>query len=346
MSSHHKLAIVSAKAGAALAVLLLLLLGVTHLGFDFDFKLPWIAAAPPGPFFGDVPKLESRCRFKDLPPNFEYDAVGIYKGVRTDVPKDPRFKGAKFVGAVTVRVTTTRQPVVLLLTSYESTVWNIEAARGAEIVGIAFSGYKPSMVQGEIPEAVKPIGLTPDASCSHQGYSYGSAHSGADFRRLQGLAIALAGTRLSTFQGINDPSQVKGVPPFIVGPGATHLSDLSTIRAGLQRHSPFGPANEGIDKLIAQGALRAATGDEIFAWKSADPELAAYGLVREGEADYTILKPFTFPEGMYGAGSATFILPKGVPMPSGDIGHNTVLKMDDSDGCIAIEGAFGCRKVR
>jgi hypothetical protein len=345
MSSNHKLAIVAAKAGTALALLLLLLLGVTHLGFDFDFKLPWAVVSPPGPFFGDVPKLESRCRFKDLPQNFEYDAVGVYHGVRTEIPKDPRFKGARFVGAVTVRVTTTRQPVVLLLTSYESTVWNIEAAHGAEIVGIAYSGDKPSMVQGEIPEGVKPIGLTPDASCSNKGYSYGSASSGEGFRRLQGLAIALAGTRLSTFQGINDPGQIKGAPPFIVGPGATHLSDLSKIRAELQRHSPFGPPNEQIDKLIAQGTIRAATGDEIFAWKSADPELAAYGLVREGDADYTILKPFTFPDGSRGAYSENFILPKGVPMPSGDIGQNTVLKMDSSDGCIAID-PFGCRKVR
>jgi hypothetical protein len=345
MSDNHKLAILAAKAGTGLAVFLFLLLGVTHLGFDFDFKLPWVAASPPGPFFGDVPKLETRCRFKDLPQNFEYDAVGVYHGVRTEIPKDPRFKGARFVGAVTVRVTTTRQPVVLLLTSYESTVWNIEAAHGAEIVGIAYSGDKPSMVQGEIPEGIKPIGLTPDASCSNNGYGYGSAISGESFRRLQGLAIALAGTRLSTFQGINDPGQIKGAPPFIVGPGATHLSDLSKIRAALQRHSPFGPDNENIDKLIAQGVIRAATGDEIFAWKSADPELAAYGLVRDGDADYTILKPFTFPGGMHGAYSENFILPKGVPMPSGDIGHNTVLKMDSSDGCIAID-AFGCRKVR
>src|SRR5690348_5025480 len=72
MSSNHKLAIVAAKAGTALALLLLLLLGVTHLGFDFDFKLPWAVASPPGPFIGEVPKLESRCGFKNLPQNFEY----------------------------------------------------------------------------------------------------------------------------------------------------------------------------------------------------------------------------------------------------------------------------------
>src|SRR6185369_16962724 len=89
MSDNHKLAIVAAKTGAGLAVFLLLLLGVTHLGFDFDFKLPWVVASPPGPFFGDVPKLESRCRFKDLPQNFEYDAVGVYQGARTEIPKDP-----------------------------------------------------------------------------------------------------------------------------------------------------------------------------------------------------------------------------------------------------------------
>jgi len=39
---------------------------------------------------------------------------------------------------------------------------------------------------------------------------------------------------------------------------------------------------------------------------------------------YVVLKPFTFPSGLYGGNMATFLIPKGVPRPQGNPGHSDV----------------------
>ena len=39
---------------------------------------------------------------------------------------------------------------------------------------------------------------------------------------------------------------------------------------------------------------------------------------------YVVLKAYALPAGLYGANSATFFVPKGVPRPSGNLGHSTL----------------------
>lgn len=46
---------------------------------------------------------------------------------------------------------------------------------------------------------------------------------------------------------------------------------------------------------------------------------------REIHNGYVVLKEFAMPAGLYGAHSATFIVPKGVPVPTGKLGHSRVL---------------------
>jgi hypothetical protein len=322
----------------ALAVIIALVAVVAHLRAGGWSAPPWPADLPPAvrQRVSGI-NLPAECRLDNLPKAFEYDAVGVYQGTRTDFKPDPPFAGMEFVGAIDVKVTATKRPVVLLLSSYAPAVWKIKAAAGVEIAGIAYSGYGPAIVQGDLPPAGKIIELTPQSKCGAIKFAY--AYDGDGFRKLQSLAVAVAGARLSTFQGRNDNGS------FVVGPGARHLGDLGAARAELQNVDKSDTRNAKLQSLIDQGAVRLATGDELFAWVNADPELAPYGLVRKpnfARPAYMILKPFAFPEGMTGADGATFILPKGMPKPSGDAGHNVVLKMDASDGCIALSSGSVC----
>jgi hypothetical protein len=298
----------------------------------------WITGVPPAQHqAGQILDLPSECTLRSLPAEFEYDAVGVYQGAKTDAQQNSRFQGLGFVGAINVKVTATARPVVLFLSSYSAAVWTIEAAPGAEIAGIAFSGYYPALVRGDLPSSAKVIDLTADSHCGDRHAAY--AYNGDGFRALQTLAIAVVGAKLSTVQGEYDNGS------FIVGPGAQHISDLAAIRAKVRKLSTSGPENAKLDALIRDGAIRPATGDELFAWESADPELSAYGLVRRPRAmigPYMILKSFTYPPGMHGAGSATFILPKGMPMPFGDPGHNSVLLMEPWNGCIELMAGGMC----
>lgn len=65
------------------------------------------------------------------------------------------------------------------------------------------------------------------------------------------------------------------------------------------------PQQAGIEQLLASGALER---------KSLDV--------------YVVRKAMTFPAGLHGANSATFIVPRGVPVPGGDPGHSCVLSED------------------
>ena len=95
-----------------------------------------------------------------------------------------------------------------------------------------------------------------------------------------------------------------------------------------------GPA--ALQHAVGQGVLRPATLADVQAWNAgmaaqrAQQDIppiaggappAQRGLPHNG---YVVLKPFRFPAGLYGANSATFYVPQGVPKPTGTPGHSTV----------------------
>lgn len=70
----------------------------------------------------------------------EVHVIGIY---------EPQFRladGKPESGGVVIRVAKTKKPVILYLSSYESTVWKIETEKDAKIESIYYSAYSPSRV--------------------------------------------------------------------------------------------------------------------------------------------------------------------------------------------------------
>ncbi|WP_128139495.1 hypothetical protein [Janthinobacterium lividum] len=94
-----------------------------------------------------------------------------------------------------------------------------------------------------------------------------------------------------------------------------------------------GPA--GLADAVRKGILRVATAADVRAWDAATrkaasadtPPVAGGNLLatREIHNGYVVLKGFELPAGLYGAHSATFIVPKGVPVPTGKLGHSRML---------------------
>jgi hypothetical protein len=76
--------------------------------------------------------------------------------------------------------------------------------------------------------------------------------------------------------------------------------------------------------------------------KGADTRLVGFDEERsEMEAElsgpnaYTVVKAFTYPAGLYGGDSAAFIIPKGVPTPTGDPGHSAVFDFNSDHVCLS-----------
>ncbi|NJK52016.1 MAG: hypothetical protein HC936_02875 [Leptolyngbyaceae cyanobacterium SU_3_3] len=96
-----------------------------------------------------------------------------------------------------------------------------------------------------------------------------------------------------------------------------------------------GPA--GLEDAVRKGLLRKATVADADAWADAVirnspqrdiPPVASKGIPKPvsppTDNAYVVLKSFTYPAGLYGGNSATFIIPKGIPRPNGNAGHSVV----------------------
>ena len=103
----------------------------------------------------------------------------------------------------------------------------------------------------------------------------------------------------------------------------------------LPNSSLAGPA--GLEQGVRDGFLREADASDGAAWIAArrarqhapvDAPPIAGGAPAPRMPSmfraYVVLKAYTLPAGLYGANSATFFVPKGVPRPTGKLGHSTL----------------------
>ena len=121
-------------------------------------------------------------------------------------------------------------------------------------------------------------------------------------------------------------------------PESTQLitSTFTTPESFYDRTAPLaGPA--GIEDAVRKGLLRKATDSDIDAWLNAlisnaphrdVPSIAGEGRPKPKRPSiynaYVVLKPFTYPAGLYGGNLATFFILKGVPQPKGNPGHSNM----------------------
>lgn len=93
---------------------------------------------------------------------------------------------------------------------------------------------------------------------------------------------------------------------------------------------------QGLDQLLRESRIRRATPRDVDAWVAAtgrkDRSALHLNLTDPAAGDqyifrtYVVLRKMTFPDGLYGAHSATFIVPRNVPRPYGNPGHSRVLE--------------------
>lgn len=133
---------------------------------------------PAPPSAGSAPVLAG------LPGNARIEAIGVYQGIRS-----PRQRAGE-VPAIPVRVHNTGRPLVLVLSSYESVTWQVQADAGVKIVAVLLSGYKSSTVQG-----------TGDARIMSLGTHYAYEPTGTQYEELSMAVLRTTGRRIHNMQG-------------------------------------------------------------------------------------------------------------------------------------------------
>lgn len=277
---------------------------------------------------------------------FEFPREGIAPSIcafQTPIPRDALVLAAGEYGGrkagfqiddsgheatqIDVAVNSTRKSVVLMLGAYEPTVWNVGWSAGTRIVGVIVSGYHAQAVAG-LPRNV-PIINNSYANRSTCGYFYVQP---TEQQGLEAMAMRVVGRPVDKIYRSSNGKVVVG--DTLEKTTRLLTSNDVTVESLQQKDAPLaGPA--GLEEAVRNGILRTATADDMFAWESAmqkqvngEPPLrdaASEGRRNRMDNTYVVLKRFNLPAGLYGANAAVFLLPQGVPVPAGKLGHSALL---------------------
>lgn len=287
----------------------------------FAFQAPTVTDAP------------ATCSFDGLmlPAEAKLFAAGAYGGRRLDYQIDQSGSEAT---QIDVAVNHSGAPVVLMLGSYEPTVWNIGWSSGTRILAVLVSGYHRQVVTG-LPAGVPTMVSTYDnkGAC---GYYYVTAEKAGT---LNPVARRVFGRPIDMVFPAREGRVVIGSPLTASTALITDQSAKPPQSFRTPDSQQAGPA--GLEYAVSQGLLRRASQADADAWLAARAARAVADIppIAGGRPagritmhnGYVVQKAFVFPAGLYGAHSATFFVPKGVPRPTGNAGHSSVYDFNTLD---------------
>ncbi len=263
----------------------------------------------------------------------EVVALGAYEG-GTDIaysfPAERDSTGLIMVGA-----NKTGKPLVLVLSAYSPTVWNLKAVPAGRLKAVLVYGYSAQAVTG-ITASV-PVRITtrksPLPECGKHVYAY---KGGGNLNQLAAQVESVLGKPIVRFHGDYDPkvlhADLANAPQ--IAPD-TRLSARTEVSQELT-HSAIPPKEAGLRALITVGAIRPARPADVVAWNAAATKASPTGHLAPVESEYlrvqdsyVVLRTTEVPTGMYGAHSASFIIPKGVEPPVDRGSHNKYYFLSD-----------------
>lgn len=274
------------------------------------------------------------CDLGALPDTLTVQAVGIYEGgLDTDVQLDPSGHETR---AADVVVNLPGQDVVLVLMAHDPVLWTVTRTPGTRLAAVIVGGYYAQAVLGV--ERTLPLAITthqgPRRDCGSPFYAY---EAGPSLLAADGRVRDITGRAIDRLWSSYSGSLIHvGQPPA----AGTALAAAPDYRPEDYTDLPRFPSGQrGLDALLAQGLLRHATGRDLDAWVEAasapyrrfDPGLKV-DRPTGASGIYVVQGPMRFPTGLYGAHSASFLLPAGVPLPTGNPGHSSVYLIEDG-GC-------------
>ena len=290
---------------------------------------PVPAPTKPFAFAADATQAGSSCEFAglQLPPSTRVYAAGSYGGKRQDFQIDHSGSEAT---AMRVAVNQPDAPVVLMLGAYEPTVWSVGWTPGTRILAVLLSGYHRQEITG-LPASVPVRTSTYDNRSRCEHFYVAPKNAG----KLNPIARSVFGRPVDMLYPAHAGNVVVGTP---LPAGMALITDGSARPASafrLPNTSLAGPA--GLEQGVREGFLREADASDGAAWLAARrarqhapvdvPPIAGGAPTPRMPSmfrAYVVLKAYTLPAGLYGAHSAIFFVPKGVPRPTGELGHSTL----------------------
>ncbi len=294
-----------------------------------------------------VESVPSQCEFKGLklPKKFSIGGAGAYGGRVIGKQIDQSGHEATQID-ITVSAP---EPIVLILGAYEPTIWNIGWTKKTKILAVIASGYHRQVIAGL--EKKVPVLITTFENRNPCGYFYFAEE---EIPKINELSTKLFGRSMDIASNAIKGSATIGVT--LEKDDEIVTSNWKKVDSYFDSKAPLaGPA--GVHEAVTKGILRSSTQEDIDAVidrleelkgvkKNAKTLMVGFekpgnkrNLPGSGGQPYTVVKEFTYPSGLYGAHSFTFIIQKGVPTPKGEAGHSTVYDLNDPAVC----KSFGCK---
>lgn len=275
----------------------------------------------------DTPQ-STTCEFPNLrlPQDAVVLAAGAYGGQKAGFQID---QSGHEANRIDVAVNSQSKPVILMLGAYEPTIWNIGWSAQTRIVAVLASGYHRQAVAG-LPKQT-PLLISTYDNRGPCGYFYVSRDTLAS---LNPKARTLFDRPVEMVYPAANGKVVVG-EPLAAGVQLVTSADV-TPESFRDVSAPIaGPA--GLEDAVRKGLLRRATPGDADDWSDAVarntpnrdlPPVAGQGVPKPPKPPlmraYVVLQPFTYPAGLFGANSAVFLIPKGVPPPEGNPGHSAI----------------------
>lgn len=268
------------------------------------------------------------CGFEGLtlPENAKIYAAGAYSGRRLDYQIDQSGHQAT---RIDVAVNHPDAPVALMLGAYEPTVWNIGWSRSTRILAVLVGGYHHQAVAG-LPADV-PVLVSNHHNKGPCGYFYVAPDQ---VGRLNPIALTAWGRKVDMVYPADNGTVAIGQP--VADTGSLVTSSRVSPESFRDPDAPLA-GETGLRDAVAKGLLREARLEDVEAWATARaqatasgdrPPIAGQAPMRAASGvpynSYVVLKPMQVPAGLYGAHAVTFFVPKGVPRPSGNLGHSRI----------------------
>lgn len=269
---------------------------------------------------------KNRCQFPTypFPQDISIFAAGAYSGRKLDYQID--FSG-HYATQMDVIVNDTKKPVVLMLGAYEPTIWDISWTENSNIIAVLLSGHYKQVVTGLKKET--PVLISTHENKGKCGFFYVSP------KRLS----ALNPVARKLFSRNVDKVYLAKKGEILIGEAVPANAKL--LRSSLTKPVHYRQTElsgiPGLEQAVSKGILRKATIVDANTWVEEImqnkppmdiPPVAGQGIIKPRRPlllnAYVVLKPFAYPEGLYGGNSAVFFIPKGVPLPNGNSGHSSI----------------------
>lgn len=262
------------------------------------------------------------CAIPSIPANAQIIAVEGHRDTALDFVLDTS-GNPSYLAEVAVHAD---QPVVLLLRAHEPTLWNVGWSTSTQIVGAYATGYARQVVAG-LPKT------TPVVTAS---YAEGRA-GGCGWMNPELVSTSLQSKYL--FQRpltriYNKPSKRNGVVEIIESEKPSGQFVTSSDRPPESFKDPKAPlaGKAGLDDAVKKGILRPVTAEDEIEVGNVFRKAKRVGGVPFVRPDaYVVLKEFTYPLGFTDHSAIQFVVPPGVPRPTGNPGYTETLDLNTAE---------------